>query len=178
MRIVRWIDEPDWDALIPAIDAIFFEASGTKAFADAQIRAAFRERWLGLYLAAWPEFVFLARDRAGTLAGYLIGSVVNPAPDVRFDDIGYFKTFADACAAYPAHLHINLAPACRGQGLGARLIGAFARDARRAGAPGLHIVTGKGARNSGFYRQQGFSVIAETRWNGNTVIFMGRRLIE
>ena len=178
MRIVRLVDQADRANLTGAIDTFFFEASGSKAFADAQVRAAFRERWLGLYLAAWPEFVFLARDRAGTLAGYLIGSLVNPAADARFDDIGYFKTFAAACAVYPAHLHINLAPTWRGQGIGADLITAFAGDARRAGAPGLHIVTGKGARNSGFYRRQGFSVIAETAWNGNTVIFMGRRLIE
>jgi GrpB-like predicted nucleotidyltransferase (UPF0157 family)/GNAT superfamily N-acetyltransferase len=175
-RIVRWIDQPDRAAIVTQIDTIFFEASGTKTFSSDEARAAFRQRWLGLYLDSWPEHVHLARDADGTVAGYLIGSLVNPALDARFDGIGYFKAFAKACAAYPAHLHINLAPVSRGKGIGGALIAAFADAARRAGAPGLHIVTGAAARNVGFYRQQGFEVIATTATIGGTVVLMGLRL--
>src|SRR5690606_13949468 len=102
--------------LAAAIDAIFFEASSVRSFAGDGERAAFRNRWLGLYLDAWPEHVWLARNGAaaengGALAGYLIGSLVDPATDRRFDDLAYFRDFAHASAVYPAHLHINLAPA-------------------------------------------------------------------
>ena len=173
VEIVRWIDQADRAALIPAIDAIFFEASGRTSFADDATRAAFRHRWLGLYLEIWPEHVHLARAADGALVGYLIGSLVDPARDARFADIAYFMSFADACAAYPAHLHINLAPPFRGRGIGQRLIAAFATTARAAGAPGLHIVTSKDARNAGFYRQCGFAVVAETETAGGTVVFMG-----
>lgn len=173
-RIVRLRDQPDREDLIGPLEAIFFEASGTKTFADAGARAAFRQRWLGLYLDAWPEHVHLARDAEGNIGGYLTGSLVNPAADARFAAIGYFRTFAEACARFPAHLHINLAPAARGRGIGGRLIDAFATDAARAGAPGLHVVTGKHARNIGFYRQQGFGVIAETA--NPPVVFLGRDL--
>ena len=176
MQIVRLTELRDRPAALAAIDAIYFEASAIKTFADDAARAAFRQRWLGRYIDAWPGLVFLARDADGTVAGYLVGCLVDPARDSRFDDIAYFKAFVEPCALYPAHLHINLAPAYRGHGLGGRLIDAFGAAARDAGAPGMHIVTGKGARNTGFYRQQGFAVIAEMRWNENSVIFMGRRL--
>lgn len=176
MQIVRLMDLNNGSLLEPALDAIFFEASGTKSFADDAARAAFRHRWLGLYLDTWPQLSFLAIDADGALAGYLVGCTVDPATDARFDEIGYFKTFAAACAHYPAHLHINLAPAYRGQGLGGRLIDAFALAARDAGAPGMHIVTSKDARNVRFYRGQGFHVVAETAWGRGIVVFMGRRL--
>ena len=110
----------------------------------------------------------------GALAGYLVGCPVDPARDPRFAEIGYFQTFASQCAAFPAHLHINLVPAARSQGLGGRLISAFAGDVARAGLPGLHIVTGQSARNVGFYQQQGFVLIAQAPWRTSTVVFMGR----
>ena len=175
VEIVRFIDQADRAALIPAIDAIFFEASSVRAFASERDRAGFRQRWLGLYLETWPGHVFLARDVDGTIAGYLLGCLIDPAHDKRFDDIDYFKTFETACAAYPAHLHINLAPAFRSRGIGADLIDAFARQAKTAGAPGLHIVTSTDARNVRFYRQCGFSIVDETPWKGGAVVFMGRR---
>ena len=110
VEVVRFIDQPNRRALVPTIDAIFFEASSVRAFASERARAAFRQRWLGLYLETWPEHVFLARDDDGMVAGYLLGCLIDPAQDHRFEDIGYFETFAAACAACPAHLHINLAP--------------------------------------------------------------------
>ena len=58
---------------------------------------------------------------------------------------------------FPAHLHINLAAAFRSQGIGAQLIEAFAGHAKRAGAPGMHAVTGKGMRNVRFYIRCGFT---------------------
>lgn len=174
MRIVRLSDIADQRAAIAAIDAIFFAASGVQTFADAPAKSAFRQRWLGLYLTDWPQHVHVAIGPDGALAGYLVGCPVDPARDPRFAEIGYFQTFASQCAAFPAHLHINLVPAARSQGLGGRLISAFAGDVARAGLPGLHIVTGQSARNVGFYQQQGFVLIAQAPWRTSTVVFMGR----
>ena len=53
---------------------------------------------------------------------------------------------------------------------------AFAAPERAKGSPGMHVVTGQGMRNVGFYRRNGFEEIAEAPWNGQTVVMLGRRL--
>jgi GNAT superfamily N-acetyltransferase len=159
------------------VDAIFFEASGRKSFASPEERAAFRERWLGRYLRDSGDVVLLAQDRSGTVAGYLIGALQDPADEVRFADIDYFRgAFRGLCRRYPAHLHINLAPGFRSRGIGARLIDAFAAHATAAGAPGLHVVTAKGARNVRFYARCGLVEAGAACWNGRDVVFLARSL--
>jgi GNAT superfamily N-acetyltransferase len=120
--------------------------------------------------------VYLAIAADGTLAGYLAGAVDDPARAVRFSDIGYNKTFAHLTAAYPAHLHVNLAPAYRNSGIGAALVSAFAADAARAGAQGVHVVTSAKSRNVGFYARNGFAELARATFNGHEVVFLGRPL--
>jgi GNAT superfamily N-acetyltransferase len=120
--------------------------------------------------------VYLAIAADGTLAGYLAGAVDDPARAARFSDIGYTKDFAHLTAAYPAHLHVNLAPAYRNGGIGAALVSAFAADAARAGAKGVHVVTGAGSRNVGFYTRNGFAELARARYSGHDVVFLGRLL--
>jgi GNAT superfamily N-acetyltransferase len=176
ITIRRWTDIADQRRLIPAIDTIFFEASGTKIFAGAADRAAFRERWLGRYLAQDPDWAFLAFDGDATVAGYLVGSIDDPAASDRFSDIGYVKDFRGLSARYPAHLHVNLAPHYRNHGIGAELIAAFAVDAARAGVPGMHVVTGVTSRNVRFYVRNGFHELARSRLNGHDVVMLGRRL--
>ena len=140
------------------IDAIFFEASATKSFASQASRAVFRERWLGRHLVHFPACTFLARDRAGTILGYVIGALDDPAHDPRFADIPYFRDFAHLTARYPAHLHINLAPAARNRGIGGRLVDAFCAHAAAQGKPGVHVVTSETSRNRSFYARQRFSL--------------------
>jgi GNAT superfamily N-acetyltransferase len=162
--------------LVDQIDKIFFEAS-TRSFPPGPERDAFRERWLGRYLKGGSDALFLATEGRATVAGYLVGAVENPAPQDRFADIGYFRTeFAELCRQFPAHLHINLAPAFRSQGIGARLIEAFADYAASQGAAGMHIVTGAGMRNVRFYERCGFERRGATIWNGHEVLFLGRVL--
>lgn len=176
ISIHRWSEVSDRERLTPALDAIFFEASATKSFAGAAERAAFRERWLGRYLAHEPEWAYVALDAGGGLVGYLVGSLADPAKSERSADIGYFRTFAALTAAYPAHLHVNLAPEHRGRGIGAKLVAVFCADAARAGAPGVHVVTGAGSRNVGFYERNGFRALARDVFNGHEVVLLGRRL--
>jgi ribosomal protein S18 acetylase RimI-like enzyme len=165
--IRRWTEIPGKERLVPALDAIFFEASNTKTFADDAARAAFRERWLGKYLANEPEYAYAALTRDGTLAGYLVGSLIEPSG---------FEQFADAAWSYPAHLHVNLAPQFRDRGIGGQLIATFAADALHGGAPGMHVVTSADSRNVAFYQRNGFAEVARTKVGGRELVFLGRLL--
>jgi GNAT superfamily N-acetyltransferase len=174
--VQRWRDLSEHERLTLEVEAIFFEASATKAFASEAERGAFRERWLGRYLEHYPEYAYLALGEDGAVAGYLVGSIVDPARTPLFADIGYFARFAALTADFPAQLHVNLAPCRRGQGIGAALVETFAEDARRAGAPGVHVVTGRGMRNIGFYEANGFREAGAMRENGRDLVFLARSL--
>jgi GNAT superfamily N-acetyltransferase len=157
------------------VERIFFQ-SAARRYAAGPEREAFRERWLGRYLGE-GDVVLLAVTDDDRVAGYLVGALDNPAEQARFADIAYFRTdFAHLCARFPAHLHINLAADFRNQGIGARLIEAFAGRAAAAGAPGLHVVTGKAMRNVRFYRRCGFSERGTAFSNGRELSFLGREL--
>jgi GNAT superfamily N-acetyltransferase len=167
VAIRRWTDVVASERLNEQLDTIFFEASGTKTFADDAARAAFRERWFGRYLVQHPQWAYVATTPDGTLAGYLVGAL---------DEESGFDDFASAAAEFPAHLHVNLAPRFRSRGIGADLIEAFAADASRAGAQGMHVVTSADARNVRFYERVGFRPRASTMVNDHELVFLGRRL--
>jgi len=174
--IVRLGDDSLTPGLWAQVNAIFFEASGRK-FTPGPEREAYRERWLGRYLQCGTDVVLLAKDAGQTVAGYLVGALEDPSEQRRFDDVPYFRhEFRDLCRRYPAHLHINIAPAFRSSGLGAQLIEAFAAHAREAGAPGMHVVTGKEARNVKFYVRCGFVELRAAMWNDSKIVFLGRSL--
>jgi GNAT superfamily N-acetyltransferase len=158
-----------------SIDTIFFGASGTQSFASDAERGAFRNRWLGRFLdGSDVDHAFVAVTEAGVI-GYLVGALDDPALSGRFSDIGYFRDFAHLTPAYPAHLHINLAPEARSQGIGARLIEAFATRARASSAPGMHVVTGAASRNVRFYAACGFTEVGRLD-TAKPIVFLGRRL--
>ena len=176
IQIYRYQDLGTDPALTAGIDHVFFESSTTQEFADDASRAAFRERWLGRYLThdiAWA-YVALAGDT--TVAGYLVASLDDPARTARFTDIPYFAHFADLTKQYPAHLHVNLSPAFRNRGLGGELIERFTSDAGKAGAPGVHVVTSRGARNVAFYNRNGFTEAGAHGTGGCDVVFLARAL--
>lgn len=183
ISIHRLAELENSNAFIPGIEAVFFAASGTKTFANKEARSNFRERWLGRFLTHDPDFVYVALDadnrrvnETSDVAGYLVGALDDPAHASRFSDLGYFQIFRSYTASFPAQLHVNLAEQVRGHGVGGRLIAAFVDDARQRGAPGVHVVTGEGARNVAFYAREGFDEVARTDWNGHTIVFLGRRL--
>lgn len=163
----RWQDVRHGEQLIGQLDAIFFEASNTKSFPSEEARAAFRERWFGRYLRDHPRWAYVAQAVDGTVAGYLVGALDEPSG---------FEDFASAARAFPAHLHVNLAPQFRNRGIGADLIEAFAADAARAGAKGVHVVTSADARNVSFYDRVGFKPRAKTTVNDAELVFLGRTL--
>lgn len=176
----RWRELPERGRFTADLDAIFFESSATRSFPDEQTRTAFRERWLGRYLAhdsRWFYAALLDGGR-GPLVGYLAGAADDPAHAARFADIGYFSDLAEVTARYPAHLHINVASGIRSTGIGARLIAAFVADLRAAGCPGVHLVTGAGSRNVVFYRRNGFEEVKRFMWGDRDLVLLGRTLAD
>ncbi len=163
-------------AAMEAIDRIFFTSSATQTFADAEERAAFRERWLGRFLRDFPQSCFVAITRDVGPVGYICGSLLNPARDPRFADQPHFAAFADVTEAYPAQLHINVAAQARGQGVGRQLIEAFVAHARAEGAPGVHAVSARGFRNLDFYAANGFTEVPAASIHGRELVFLGRKL--
>ena len=161
---------------LAAVDTIFFAASQTQSFASSAAKEAFRERWLGRYLEHYRENFFLAIDPRGRIAGYLAGCLVDPSRQGLFADIAYFAEIADLTRDYPAHLHINVDASWRNRGIGALLIEAFCAHAAKAGAPGVHVVTGAHSRNGPFYARNGFRRLRSLLWNGAEIVCLGRRL--
>jgi GNAT superfamily N-acetyltransferase len=175
VRIVAYLEAAQTPRLAAALDAIFFEASNTQSFASAVQRQAFRERWLGRYLRSDPQFAQLAFSQAGELIGYLVGSIDEPRQSGLFADIAYFVAFGEMTRRYPAHLHVNLAPAYRNRGIGGLLIDAFITDAKRAGAPGVHVVTTADAANVRFYNRNGFVELARIG-SDKPLVFLARAI--
>ncbi len=176
IHVLRYLDLGRDPALIAGIDQVFFESSNTQAFVDNAARAAFRERWLGRYLAHDPAWAYVAVAADATVAGYLVASLDDPALTPRFSDIPYFTHFASLTKKYPAHLHVNLGAAFRNRGLGGDLIERFATEAGKAGAPGVHVVTSRGARNIAFYNRNGFVEAGAHGADEREVVFLARAL--
>lgn len=196
IRIERWVDQPADPVsrmhLVAGIDAIFW-ATTARPLNDPQQRGlrsgelsetqqaalrerqAFRNLWLGDYLESDPQHVWLALTADNHVAGYLVGTTIDPVVSPRFASLSYFAAFADALRDYPAHLHINLDEAYRNRGIGRRLIDAFAAQVAAAGLPGLHAITSATARNVGFYERAGFIQVARTPWKAGELVFLGRK---
>jgi GNAT superfamily N-acetyltransferase len=175
VRIVDLKTAPASPQLLKEIEAIFFAASG-RSFDLGAERDAFHERWLGRYLWTATDVALVAVE-GGNTAGYLVGCFEDPALQERFGDISYFReSFSALTKRYPAHLHINLASRYRSQGIGARLIEAFAVRATAAGTRGMHVVTGQGMRTVSFYLRCGFAERATAMWNGRPIVFLARNL--
>lgn len=161
--------------IVSGIDNIFFSSSNTQHFDSEQHRRDFRTRWLGRYLDYDGHLASIAMID-GRVTGYVVGSVDDPALTARFADIGYFQTFSHLTARFPAHLHVNIAANARGSGLGSALVTRFCHDARAAGARGVHVVTGRGARNVTFYVRNGFEQVGATGAGAHEVVMLARQL--
>lgn len=173
ISIGRYLDVERTPRLDDEIDAIFFEASNTKSFESDAARSAFRERWLGRYLRDDPQFAYLAMPIAGEVVGYLVGMIEDPASSRSTENAT--SAFHEITKRYPAHLHVNVAPAYRSSGIGGCLIDTFVADAQRAGAPGVHVITSAASANVRFYNRNGFLEIARGG-SGDALVFLARAL--
>jgi GNAT superfamily N-acetyltransferase len=183
ITIVRLVDSGIRPSRMPKtigeISTIFFEAAG-RTFESGAAGAAFSELWLGQYLRLDPDKVHVAlatgSDGLPTVCGYLVGCWENPVGSPRFATLPFFRSFETQCHAFPGQLHINLDVQARSQGIGRRLVDAFAAQSKAAGVPGIHVVTGATSRNVSFYERAGFVHRGVATWNGKRVVFLGRQL--
>jgi GNAT superfamily N-acetyltransferase len=176
--VVRLADLPAIAAAaaLEQAEAVFFAASTVTEFASAAAREAFRERWFGRYLTHYPEDVLLA-FQGDEAVGYLAGCPHNLFSEAAFAQSGRIASFQAASARFPAHLHVNIDGQSRNQGIGAALVQAYAGRLSGLGVPGVHVVTGQGARNVGFYERLGFVEAARTRLTaGHDVVLLGQML--
>lgn len=186
---------PAADLALRAAEAIFWETAYRRDFPSAAERVAFRRRYFGYYGEAAPEYFLVARVNdqdpaaqgsldAGAAAG-VFGYICGVADTRRhlelYEIADHVPLFDDLYAEFPAHLHINLTAKARGRGIGGMLVERLAEAVSTAGACGLHLVTGPEARNTSFYRRQGF--VREVRRElpapqgpGTELLFMGRLL--
>ena len=174
--IVPFHDVANDDNCRRDIDEIFFEASSVQAFENQDERRTFHWRWLGRYLVEEPQHAFVALRPEHGASGYVVGSLEDPAPRAEFAHLGYFVDFAELTAAFPAHLHINVARDCRNRRIGEALIAAFVGHAAELGSPGVHVVTGEGLRNVGFYERLGFARQGVAPWRAGQVVLLGRKI--
>ena len=136
----------------------------------------FRETWLDQYMRQASQTFFVARSSDGAVLGYLAGSFQPPGREAGFTGQHHVSVFRDLWERFPAHFHINIAPTARAQGLGARLVAAFVAACATEGVAGVHIVTGREARNARFYRRQGLTHEVCRDVLERRLLFMGRAI--
>jgi GNAT superfamily N-acetyltransferase len=175
-QVKPFAEVPNDSDVLAALHRVFFATSNTKSFADANARAAFRERWLDRYLAGWPGCCFLAEQRGGMVVGYVAGCPDNPSTSPGFTDHPYYTLFEEECRRFPAHLHINVLSDARGGGIGTALIEAFAKSCKAQEIAGCHAVTADGHRNNRFFESCGFTAQARATWHDTRLVFYGRTL--
>jgi GNAT superfamily N-acetyltransferase len=193
---------------------VFWETANRREFAADEQRSAYRRMYFDYYWEQAPELFLLALGPTSEPAeppqvlGYVCGVADTRRHGELYELAPHIRLFDDLYERYPAHLHINLTAASRGRGLGSELISALedrltgrvalaevtdrggSEPSQRAAspaaipAPGLHLVTAAGARNTRFYRKNGFvdeyprrlGAAAESAGAGPVLLFMGKRL--
>lgn len=170
--LVRLTALADPAPALAALEEIFFLSAGRTEFASPEARTAFLHTWTGWYLAQAPRHVWLWQDGDGTIAGYLTGCPDSAGAVELFRTIPRYAAFADLFPRFPAHLHVNVRPERRGQGIGEQLVERFATDCAAAGLAGVHAVTAPGLRNVGFYTRLGFTEAVPRP----PLLFLGRPL--
>ena len=150
------------------VEEIFFESSTKKKFTNNKERDDFLWKYLGFYLAHYPEYawVFLSGSK---VLGYVIGMPFTHDPTL-FSLQSHLKKFEFLFDAYPAHLHINCHIDSRGKGVGRCLLEQLFEQMRLEHIPGVHILTGKTSDNRHFYEKLGFSY----SYTSDEILFMGK----
>jgi len=86
-----------------------------------------------------------------------------------------FSTPRAVVEAFPAHVHMNLAPRAQGQGVGRRLLAAWLDAAAAHGAGGVHVGVNAGnARGLRFWGREGFEVLTPDGVAAGRTVWMGR----
>ena len=189
--IVRLYRPEDRAAVLQiAADTGFF---GAPVEAFMQDRRMMQDVFVAYYVDREPEHLWVA-DVDGAVVGYISGSTGGAAAtwgrgltaataamrlvtfryDVDALTLRYFRRTAGAVLSgeyphvdlhdYPAELHINLAEAARGLGLGRKLMQACLDQMTELGIPGIHLkTTSMNTAAIKLYEKMGFELLARKR---------------
>lgn len=152
------------------IDDIFFESSSKKDFKDKKEKEAFNWKYLGFYLAHYPEYAWVAIKEEKVM-GYVLGMPFTQDPSL-YQIQPHLIPFADQFKSFPAHLHINCHESSRGLGVGSALVNKLLHKLKAESISGLHIMTGPESDNKKFYSKLGFDFSEER----NSILLMGIKL--
>jgi len=165
------------------VRTIFFATSAIQVFSSDDHRKQLEWKYLGWYLESQRPMFFVAEEPSpgesteeAKILGYIACCPDTKSATELLSINPYLEIFSDLYDSYPAHLHINLAEASRGQGLGSQLIQHLEGILRDQGIRGLHLVTSPDARNRSFYRKNGFHVEFVRPYKGTMMLFMGKSL--
>ncbi len=159
------------DSVKEELREIFFESSTKKVFLSDEEKETFYWKYMGFYLAHYPEFVWIGLKDEKVL-GYILGMPFSHDPSL-YSIQPHMEAFKEEYLEFPAHLHINCHLDSRGMGLGQELVKFFEDQLRRSGCRGLHAMTGPDSRNRSFYQKLGFDF--EVTKNG--ILFLGKSLL-
>jgi ribosomal protein S18 acetylase RimI-like enzyme len=147
--------------------------------------ASFANIWSGYYTDHEPESAFVVVDDGTNVLGYLLGCVdtaraISAERAIRREIVRrqlffrpgtarfFWRSLADLARdrtvakevddpRYPSHLHIDLLPAARGQGMGRRLMDAWFHRLRAVGSPGCFLGTlAENTAGVAFFESVGF----------------------
>lgn len=179
MVVIKKLDSLNPEELaeiLPKIKEIFFLSTSIKEFSSPERKEAFYKRWCGDYVTNFSEHFFLMVEE-GKLLGYLSGCIDSASAKSILEVPGYL-VFEDLFSQFPAHLHINFHPDCRGRGLGSVLVNEYCSHLINLGVIGVHLVTSPEALNVNFYRRLGFLKEEPRQFNTMSLLFMGKILSE
>ena len=154
---LRHLPDSECGDIIREAERIFFETAPDLSRFTPEERSRFQYKYFGIYLET-PESFFVTKQ-GSRITGYLAGAT--ETRPLHYELNPYLESFKDQIeSSFPAHLHINLHSDARGQGTGSALLQAFCSYLSEHNVSGVHIVTGKDARNAGFYSKNGFLTLA------------------
>lgn len=155
------------ESIYSQVEDIFFETSSKKEFKDNKERDEFKWKYLGFYLAHYPEYAWIALNGDEVL-GYVLGMPWSKDPSL-YAIQPHLKPFESVFESYPAHLHINCHPKAQGKGIGRKLVMKLLDQLKSQGVSGLHIMTGPASDNRLFYQKLGFDFEVTI----NSILLMG-----
>jgi len=158
--------------ILEQIRTIFFLSTSIKEFSTPERKEAFFKKWCGDFIRLYPEQFYLMMEEE-KLLGYLSGCLNSSEAKNSLEVPGY-SVFEDQFEQYPAHLHINFHPDCRGRGLGSHLVVKFVEDLQSLKIGGVHLVTSPEAKNVSFYKRLGFTHEVTRSFNNSLLLFMGK----
>jgi GNAT superfamily N-acetyltransferase len=152
------------------VSEIFFDASTKKEFKDPIEKEDFFWKYVGFYLAHYPEYAWIAVEE-GKVQGYVLGMPFTQDPSL-YAIQPHLRAFQEHFKIFPAHLHVNCHADARGKGVGKKLVEKLLSQLKDQNVSGLHIMTGPVSDNKKFYQKLGFDYEIEI----NSILLMGIRI--